>query len=359
MRKQIPPPANWQDFESLCKKLWGEIWEIPQSISKNETLGQDQSGVDISGIPKFATNYYGLLCKGKNGNLNSRLTEKEVRTEIQNALDFKPKLETYIIATTAPKDAKIQEIVRQINLDNRNRSLFEVQLCFWEDIEDFLFDHRKVFDWYLLGIGHRDKYDFRILFNELEERIVLKPILKRRIKKHISTNKSLNQIIADNFIKSKTFTGIPMLFFPQEINKSWVNFDFIMENCGSVTIDDWRIIVKFKEGVRKLYDGQSLLSYNLNYKPYVENDTKTIFYKPQNNSPIVQKDNDYFKISLLPEPSAEKIVAEWEIIARDFTKTGIFEIFLEPEYIDEIEVVELHSGELPQEDEVSIHFHVE
>ena len=23
---QLQKPDNWQDFESLCKKLWGEIW---------------------------------------------------------------------------------------------------------------------------------------------------------------------------------------------------------------------------------------------------------------------------------------------------------------------------------------------
>ena len=26
MKKQIPPPAYWQDFEELCHKLWREIW---------------------------------------------------------------------------------------------------------------------------------------------------------------------------------------------------------------------------------------------------------------------------------------------------------------------------------------------
>ena len=32
--KSLPKPQNWQDFETLCKKLWGEIWSCPE-IKKN------------------------------------------------------------------------------------------------------------------------------------------------------------------------------------------------------------------------------------------------------------------------------------------------------------------------------------
>lgn len=29
---QIMKPKNWQDFEKLCKLLWGEIWNCSDSI---------------------------------------------------------------------------------------------------------------------------------------------------------------------------------------------------------------------------------------------------------------------------------------------------------------------------------------
>jgi hypothetical protein len=45
-KKQLRKPENWQDFESLCKKLWGEIWNCPE-IKKNGRKGQPQHGVDI------------------------------------------------------------------------------------------------------------------------------------------------------------------------------------------------------------------------------------------------------------------------------------------------------------------------
>ncbi len=45
-REDRPPPANWQDFEDLCLKLWR-----PRLIDakKNGRSGQPQAGVDIFG----------------------------------------------------------------------------------------------------------------------------------------------------------------------------------------------------------------------------------------------------------------------------------------------------------------------
>ena len=74
MKKTIPKPENWQDFESLCKKLWGEIWGIPHKIKKNGRLGQPQSGVDVSGIPRNETEYLGIQCKGKDENSSAKLS---------------------------------------------------------------------------------------------------------------------------------------------------------------------------------------------------------------------------------------------------------------------------------------------
>ena len=42
---QIQPPANWQDFETLCKKLWGEIWCCTDTIKKNGRSGQNHLNI--------------------------------------------------------------------------------------------------------------------------------------------------------------------------------------------------------------------------------------------------------------------------------------------------------------------------
>ena len=63
-KKHLRKPENWEDFENLCKKLWGEIWDCKE-IKKNGRKGQTQDGVDVYGIPKGEVSYYGIQCKGK------------------------------------------------------------------------------------------------------------------------------------------------------------------------------------------------------------------------------------------------------------------------------------------------------
>ena len=67
---QIKKPKNWQDFEKLCKNLWGEIWDCADTIKRNGRIGQQQYGVDVYGIPKGETSYYGIQCKCKDDSID-------------------------------------------------------------------------------------------------------------------------------------------------------------------------------------------------------------------------------------------------------------------------------------------------
>ncbi len=89
--KSLRRPDNWQDFETLCKKLWGEIWNCPE-IKKNGRSGQNQNGVDIYGIPKGENEYYGIQCKGKDEYSNKQFSVDEINEEIDKAKTFTPTL---------------------------------------------------------------------------------------------------------------------------------------------------------------------------------------------------------------------------------------------------------------------------
>ena len=106
---QIQKPANWQDFETLCMKLWGRIWDCTDIITKNGRVGQKQHGVDIWGIKKGEQLYSAIQCKGKDEYTNSKLTREEIDTEIKKALHYNGQLTRFVIATTANKDADIEE----------------------------------------------------------------------------------------------------------------------------------------------------------------------------------------------------------------------------------------------------------
>lgn len=136
---QYPPPSNWQDFESLCLDLWKSIWE-DDGAQKNGRQGQSQHGVDIWGQPDGTTEWHGVQCKGKDNYTNQNLTENELLSEVEKAKGFTPQLSKFIMATTAPRDAKIQEKARQ--LTDAHQCLFKISIYSWADIIDLLERHR-------------------------------------------------------------------------------------------------------------------------------------------------------------------------------------------------------------------------
>lgn len=109
--QQLRKPSNWQGFELLCKKLWGEIWKCEDTIQRNGRRGQTQNGVDIYGMPQGAVSYYGIQCKGKDEYTNAQLTKDEIDQEIEKAQSFKPALKRFIFATTSNKDSEIEEYI--------------------------------------------------------------------------------------------------------------------------------------------------------------------------------------------------------------------------------------------------------
>ncbi|MBI3351426.1 MAG: hypothetical protein HY036_02500 [Nitrospirae bacterium] len=137
---QIPPPANWQNFESLCCDLWAEIWKDPNT-KKNGRLGQIQNGVDVCGRPNQGVKWAGVQCKGKDIFSNKMLTKKELLSEVEKAKQFVPALSEFIIATTGPKDKNIEELARKLTEENLSNSLFSIHVWSWSDIvlrlEDF------------------------------------------------------------------------------------------------------------------------------------------------------------------------------------------------------------------------------
>lgn len=129
---RLPIPKNWQAFESICHRLWSEIWNDP-STQKNGRQGQSQKGVDIFGRPIYKSEFHGVQCKDKNCQLGSELTSDELETECKKAIDFLPKIESFTLATTASRDQKIQELSR--NLTENKTYPFYISIWSWDDIE--------------------------------------------------------------------------------------------------------------------------------------------------------------------------------------------------------------------------------
>ncbi len=135
---QLPPPANWQDFESLCRDLWIRIWG-DENAQLHGRGGQSQDGVDIFGRPQGrGGEWAGVQCKLKDQ--GGALEAAEIAAEAEKADGFNPRLAEYVVATTAKRDRVAQEAARELT----ERHGFRVSVFAWEDIVERLDEHRDV-----------------------------------------------------------------------------------------------------------------------------------------------------------------------------------------------------------------------
>src|ERR1041384_5801548 len=173
-------PSNWQDFESLCKKLWGEIWNCPE-IKKNGRLGSDQNGVDIYGTPQGSSDIIGIQCKGKDEYTHKQFTKSEIINEINKAKTFKPPLDKFYLTTTAVKDSKIEQFIREKNLEHKKQGIFGVEIFSWEDIVDLIDENKRTHDWYVKSENYRTNKKISVTFEEGSTNIICAPKFRKTI----------------------------------------------------------------------------------------------------------------------------------------------------------------------------------
>jgi tetratricopeptide (TPR) repeat protein len=144
--RRIEPPRYWEAFEDLCLDLYREVWSDP-SAQKNGRAGQAQAGTDVYGQPDYAAGkWHGVQCKGKDTYNQGEVTETELRNEVEKAKTFKPALSDWILATTAKKDAKIEEVARLISEQHAATGLFSVHVLGWEDLQSLIGNYPGVID---------------------------------------------------------------------------------------------------------------------------------------------------------------------------------------------------------------------
>lgn len=344
MKKSLPPPENWQDFESLCKKLFGEIWNCKHTIKKNGRLGQPQTGVDIYGKPKGEPDYWGIQCKGKDNYEEKKLTEKEIDSEIQKALKFEPKLKTFIITTTASKDVTIEKYVRLKDIENCRNGFFEIILYCWQDLVDIIQENKDTFNWYVNNIQFKEQFDVAINLVTGYANNVVKPKFSRKTIKYEYSDAWAAPIlpsILKSQVPSINNSNSP-LFRSTLVNSSWCEINVEIRNTGSIVLQDWKFILNFPSDISDI--AEDFINYNSPLNNQMNQETtwankkaREILYKPLNNMTLIQKDFITFKCSFKPTSEKKTIEIRWQLLAKDFDREGIFNINIEPELIERIE----------------------
>jgi hypothetical protein len=125
----------------LCLTIFQHVWRCP-TAQKNGRQGQPQQGTDIWGTDDGAL--VGVQCKGKDAGFEAMLTKQELRDEVNKAKGFNPPLSHWILATTAQKDVRIEELAREITSQHRAAGLFSVQVLGWGDLQSLMAAHPAV-----------------------------------------------------------------------------------------------------------------------------------------------------------------------------------------------------------------------
>ena len=149
---QIPKPGDPQAFERACVVLWRCLLNDP-NVQRNGRSGQRQAGVDLVGVRnKDPRHLVGVQCKLKGA--GQKLTEREVRDEFREASTFRPALREFVIATTAPDDAGMQRLARELTVEAHDDGWnVSVQIWGWNTLEERISEHPEAYQAFDASFG--------------------------------------------------------------------------------------------------------------------------------------------------------------------------------------------------------------
>lgn len=336
--KTLAKPINWQDFESLCKKIWGDKWKCDE-IVKNGRSGQQQHGVDVYGIPKGEASYYGIQCKGKDEYVHKQFSEQEVLAEIGKAKSFDPPLKKLYFATTAVKDAKIEAFIRKLNVQHINEGLFEVHLFAWEDIVDLINENKKLKYWYETGQDLTEKR-VEITFDDHSTVLILKP--KFRIPVTINRKKFPTETAFDmkaqGLFKALSFLQVRENPFAAQVNESYESFRIKIQNTGIEPLEEFKLLLEFKGKIFDLAKTNEIVNETFVIAGRMHIATTNINLEQMTGSYIpratilVGDDSCYSeRLYIKPYHEDSDFKIHWKIISKDLKEEGVLTVQLRPE----------------------------
>lgn len=360
-------PANWQDFESLCLLLWREEWKS-DDIKKNGRNGQAQKGVDICGHRESEDEYSGIQCKCKPG--NKTLTTDEIDEEINNAKAFKPSLRRLIFATTADKDAPIEEYVRIKDDENRKKGLFSIDIKSWQDIVDMLERNKSVLNTYLDIVA--EDFAVTVMFGDGSEETTIRPLYSRIYFKQPEPKKEPQKVVDARGIPLSVAVGSWATQFQQitalterfnppvvakakvvrgtiKINHAYCPLKFLIVNQGKSPIDDFKIVFNFEnENVRFVKDNveKKMLYPEISFSGVPNISLENGFGITMYGTSIIPGDiagsDDFFMH--LPY-DVQEVGISWKLLSRHFSCEGKLKVMVEKRFVEDVQYDKDKAGE--------------
>lgn len=139
---QIPKPKNEQDFESMCRHIYGIHYKTLAKFFGRR--GQKQHGIDIilcKDDIEDKEHRIGIQCKHVQMLSLDKESGDSVCKEIKKAEDGNMPISHLVIATTLPNDASLTNAVQNLSDKRKDNDKFTVSIHFWGDIEGLITDY--------------------------------------------------------------------------------------------------------------------------------------------------------------------------------------------------------------------------
>ncbi len=273
--QHLRKPSNWQDFEKLCLLLWRAEWG----------------------------------------------------DEVKKAKEFNPRLKHLVVATTAEKDAEIEEYVRTLDESLRAEGWFSLDIKSWEDIVLLLELHKEVLNHYLDITT--EQYEVSVKFVGDTEYIESEVVFFRTsdavgLKRGISSIREEYKYRYLPIGPSKSAT---------EINLSYVKIPIILKNLGRSPLDDYKMKFRFDEEVALATKVETHYSTtnpvcDVGYIGFdLAIDKGVVEYSSRFS--LVSNDSDEIPVFYAkPHPGTKNLTLHWELLSRYYHTTGILNIHL-------------------------------
>lgn len=368
---QMKKPSNWQDFEKLCKLLWGEIWGCEDTIKRHGRQGQNQHGVDVSAYVEKYGGYCGIQCKGKDDYTNAQLTKAEIDAEIKKATGFEPKLKLLVFATTANKDAMIEGYIRKKDVENRQKGLFQVDIVSWEDIVDQLERYRITYNWYVNNCQFKEATNVSVTFDGEEEKTIHPEYVRTTVHyeyKKLSDIEHFNLSLWKDLSSMNLGDSLMPLNRRRQVDKRWCKLNIKIENIGKTVIKTPKLVVYFRpEDIEKIDDDfyycnalgiNEAAKAQINFAKDAQREvfqtySNELEYIPK-NSVFVQTDHRDFYMSIIPADGVKALPLCWRFLCEDYHKEGFLTINVEPLIEEQTKTIIVHDESEIKPDEVSI-----
>jgi len=240
----IFPPAYWQDFEKLTYDISKIEWNDDYAELHGRG-GQSQGGVDVIGTNSNSSERIGIQCKKRaikakagSESPSNTLTTKEIDDELKLIKDSQHNLDRFVIATTGPRDSKLQLHVAALN---RAESQIKVAIKFWDDYVEFLNDHPELmYRYYENILKYRLEYDSTKHYLHLLSMAFDRPALRtpfdceNRATDFISALSATQQAIATGRLVDRENRVIDQVRVPKPKPKGLAKISNRLQTCRDI-----------------------------------------------------------------------------------------------------------------------------